>query len=89
MTTITAPLARTRRLVDVAVLTGRNLTRIAREPLRLSDVVIQPVVFTLLFVYILGSAVSGARSAARHGSPAVPAQFGDGASEHVLDQVPF
>jgi ABC-2 type transport system permease protein len=62
MTTITAPPARTRRLVDVAVLTGRNLTHIAREPLRLSDVVIQPVVFTLLFVYILGSAVSGAGS---------------------------
>src|ERR1019366_1935402 len=62
MPTIPAPPARTRRLVDVAVLTGRNLTHIAREPLRLSDVVIQPVVFTLLFVYILGSAVSGAGS---------------------------
>jgi ABC-2 type transport system permease protein len=49
-------------LADVAVLTGRNLTHIAREPLRLSDVLIQPVVFTLLFVYVLGSAVAGAGS---------------------------
>jgi ABC-2 type transport system permease protein len=49
-------------VTDVAVLTGRNLTHIAREPLRLSDVVIQPVVFTLLFVYVFGSAVAGAGS---------------------------
>jgi ABC-2 type transport system permease protein len=50
--------ARSHRLRDVAVLTGRNLTYIAREPLRLSDVTIQPVVFTLLFIYIFGSGVS-------------------------------
>ncbi len=52
--------ARTRshRLRDVAVLIGRNLIHIAREPLRLSDVTIQPVVFTLLFIYIFGSGVS-------------------------------
>jgi ABC-2 type transport system permease protein len=49
-------------LADVAVLAGRNLTHIAREPLRLSDVTIQPVVFTLLFVYVFGSAVAGAGS---------------------------
>jgi ABC-2 type transport system permease protein len=42
---------------DVAVLTGRNLTHIAREPLRLSDVTIQPVLFTLLFVYVFGAGV--------------------------------
>lgn len=53
---------RTRHLIDVAVLTGRNLAHIAREPLRLSDVTIQPVVFTLLFVDVLGSAVAGAGS---------------------------
>lgn len=40
---------------DVAVMTGRNLVHIAREPLRLSDVTIQPVLFTLLFIYVLGS----------------------------------
>jgi ABC-2 type transport system permease protein len=49
------PLAR--RIRTVAVLTGRNLIHIAREPLQLSDVTIQPVLFTLLFVYVFGSGV--------------------------------
>jgi ABC-2 type transport system permease protein len=53
------PALRTRPLSDVFVLTARNLAHIAREPLRLSNVVIQPVVFTLLFIYVLGSAVGG------------------------------
>jgi ABC transporter DrrB family efflux protein len=43
---------------DVVVLTRRNLIHIAREPLQLSDVLIQPVMFTLLFVYVLGSGIS-------------------------------
>jgi ABC-2 type transport system permease protein len=42
---------------DVAVLTARNIIHIAREPLRLSDAVIQPVLFTLLFVYVFGAGV--------------------------------
>jgi ABC-2 type transport system permease protein len=46
-----------RRARDVAVLTGRNLVHIAREPMQLSDVTIQPVLFTLLFVYIFGAGV--------------------------------
>ncbi len=59
----TTPGLRSRHaLTDVAVLAGRNLAHIAREPLRLSDVTIQPVVFTLLFVYVFGSAVAGAGS---------------------------
>jgi ABC-2 type transport system permease protein len=49
------PLARRAR--DVLVLTGRNLVHIAREPMQLSDVTIQPVLFTLLFVYIFGAGV--------------------------------
>ncbi|HEY1687529.1 MAG TPA: ABC transporter permease [Solirubrobacteraceae bacterium] len=53
--TLEGPAARMR---DVAVLTWRNLAHIAREPLRLSDVTIQPVLFTLLFVYVLGSGVA-------------------------------
>jgi ABC-2 type transport system permease protein len=66
VTTLAPPLpvtrsARPRRLKgrfrDVAVLTGRNLVHIAREPLQLSDVTIQPVLFTLLFVYVFGSGV--------------------------------
>ena len=47
----------TRRIGDVVVLTGRNLVHIAREPLQLSDVTVQPVMFTLLFVYVFGSGV--------------------------------
>jgi ABC transporter DrrB family efflux protein len=50
--------ARHRRLSDVLVLTGRNFVHIAREPLRLSDVTIQPVLFTLLFVYVFGAGVA-------------------------------
>jgi ABC-2 type transport system permease protein len=46
-----------RRLTDVVVLTGRNLAHIAREPMQLSDVTVQPVLFTLLFVYVFGSGV--------------------------------
>jgi ABC-2 type transport system permease protein len=49
---------RLRRFNDVAVLTGRNLVHIAREPLQLSDVTIQPVLFTLLFVYVFGAGVT-------------------------------
>jgi ABC-2 type transport system permease protein len=47
----------TQRLRDVAVLTERNLMHIKREPLQLSDVTVQPVLFTLLFVYVFGSGV--------------------------------
>ncbi len=46
-----------RRFCDVLVLTGRNLVHIAREPLQLSDVTVQPVLFTLLFVYVFGAGV--------------------------------
>jgi ABC transporter DrrB family efflux protein len=46
-----------RQLSNVGVLTGRNLVHIAREPLQLSDVTIQPVLFTALFVYVFGSGV--------------------------------
>lgn len=59
-TRVAAPrLGGTSRLVrclrDVAVLTGRNLVHIAREPAQLSDVTIQPVLFTALFVYVFGA----------------------------------
>ncbi|HTW09670.1 MAG TPA: ABC transporter permease [Acidimicrobiales bacterium] len=42
-------------LKDVWVMTRRNLIHIAREPMQLSDVTVQPVLFTVLFVYIFGS----------------------------------
>ena len=47
-----------RRLRDVWVMTRRNLVHIAREPMQLSDVTVQPVLFTVLFVYIFGSGMS-------------------------------
>jgi ABC-2 type transport system permease protein len=56
-TRVARPPGLVRRLCDVAVLTGRNLVHIAREPLQLSDVTIQPVLFTLLFVYVFGAGV--------------------------------
>jgi ABC-2 type transport system permease protein len=66
-TTTPAPIAPTavpsrsfglmQQIREVAVLTGRNFVHIAREPLQLSDVTIQPVLFTLLFVYVLGAGV--------------------------------
>jgi ABC-2 type transport system permease protein len=42
---------------DVVVHTRRNLVHIRREPLQLSDVTVQPVLFTLLFIYIFGSGI--------------------------------
>jgi ABC-2 type transport system permease protein len=45
------------RVNDVIVLTRRNLVHIAREPVQLSDVTVQPILFTLLFVYVFGSGV--------------------------------
>ena len=46
------------RMRDVAALTTRNLKHIKREPLQLSDVTVQPILFTLLFVYVFGSGVT-------------------------------
>jgi ABC-2 type transport system permease protein len=49
--------ALTGRLADVWAMTRRNLVHISREPMQLSDVTIQPVLFTVLFVYIFGGAI--------------------------------
>jgi ABC-2 type transport system permease protein len=46
------------RLRDVWVMTRRNLVHIVREPMQLSDVTVQPVLFTVLFVYVFGSGMS-------------------------------
>jgi len=49
---------RTREWVgDVWSLTTRNLWHVRREPAQLSDATIQPVLFTILFVYIFGAAM--------------------------------
>ncbi len=42
---------------NVVVLTRRNLVHIQREPAQLSDVTVQPVLFTLLFVYVFGAGI--------------------------------
>lgn len=46
-----------RRLRDVWSMTRRNLVHISREPMQLSDVTLQPVLFTVLFVYIFGGGI--------------------------------
>jgi ABC-2 type transport system permease protein len=46
------------RVRDVVVMTRRNLVHIAREPMQLSDVTVQPVLFTVLFVYVFGSGMT-------------------------------
>lgn len=56
-----AEMARThgplRKVSDIAVLSIRNLVHISREPFQLSDVTIQPVLFTLMFIYVFGAGV--------------------------------
>lgn len=43
---------------ETRLLVGRSLRTIRHVPERLSDVTIQPVIFTLLFVYVFGSAIT-------------------------------
>jgi ABC-2 type transport system permease protein len=45
------------RVRNVWGMTRRNLVHISREPMQLSDVTLQPVLFTVLFVYILGGGI--------------------------------
>src|ERR1700742_5204476 len=42
---------------ETGLLVGRGLRTIPRVPERLSDVTIQPIMFTLLFLYVFGSAI--------------------------------
>jgi ABC-2 type transport system permease protein len=43
---------------DALVITRRGIQRIRHEPMQLSDVTFQPVIFVLLFAYVFGSAIS-------------------------------
>jgi ABC-2 type transport system permease protein len=52
------PGAATRYVRETLLLVGRQLRTIPRVPERLSDVTIQPIIFTLLFLYVFGSAIS-------------------------------
>jgi ABC transporter DrrB family efflux protein len=44
-------------LRDARVLTRRNLVHVRREPAQLSDVTVQPILFTLLFTELFGAAI--------------------------------
>jgi ABC-2 type transport system permease protein len=55
--TATAPAGPARRAHDVWAMTRRNLVHISREPAQLSDVTVQPLLFTALFVYIFGGGI--------------------------------
>jgi ABC-2 type transport system permease protein len=46
-----------RALREIRVLVRRNLLHIAREPMQLSDVTIQPILFTMLFIFVFGSGI--------------------------------
>jgi ABC-2 type transport system permease protein len=47
----------TKAIHDVWAMTRRNLVHISREPTQLSDVTVQPILFTALFVYIFGGGI--------------------------------
>lgn len=44
-------------LTDVWAMTRRNLVHISREPMQLSDVTLQPILFTGLFIFIFSGAI--------------------------------
>jgi ABC transporter DrrB family efflux protein len=47
----------TQRLREIQVLIRRNLIHILREPMQLSDVTLQPILFTFLFIFVFGSGI--------------------------------
>ncbi len=53
----TRPSRFSRFMRETALLVGRSLRAVPRVPERLSDVTIQPIIFTLLFLYVFGSAI--------------------------------
>jgi len=52
-----APGALAEPIRNIWSMTRRNLVHISREPMQLSDVTIQPVLFTVLFIYIFGGGI--------------------------------
>ncbi len=51
----------TGNLRHIGALTRRNLMRIKADPESMFDAVLMPVIFTLLFVYVFGGAISGSQ----------------------------
>lgn len=43
------------------ILAGRTIVKIRRNPEQLIDVTLQPIIFTVLFVYLFGGAISGSQ----------------------------
>jgi hypothetical protein len=56
-------------ITDTAVVTGRNLHHLIRQPDLLVFSTIQPVIFVLLFVYVFGGAIGGSLP---HGITSLP-----------------
>ncbi|MFB6891844.1 ABC transporter permease [Kitasatospora sp. NPDC056327] len=50
-------------LRHVGALTRRNLMRIKADPESMFDAILMPVIFTVLFVYVFGGAISGGQDA--------------------------
>ncbi|MBP0454762.1 MULTISPECIES: ABC transporter permease [unclassified Kitasatospora] len=50
-------------LRHIGALTRRNLMRIKADPESMFDAVLMPVIFTVLFVYVFGGAISGGQDA--------------------------
>jgi ABC-2 type transport system permease protein len=63
-----APAGPRRTLTDTIVLARRNMIKTLREPESLLDVTVIPIVFVLLFAYVIGPAVSLAGSGAGSGA---------------------
>ena len=55
-----------RQLRHALVLAKRNMIKIMRAPEQLLDVTLQPVIFLLLFYYVLGGALGGGVGFSRH-----------------------
>jgi len=47
----------TQKVREILVLVRRNLIHILREPMQLSDVTLQPILFTFLFIFVFGSGI--------------------------------
>jgi ABC transporter DrrB family efflux protein len=47
-----------RTLLETRLLAGRSLRHIPRIPEKLADVTVQPIIFTAMFAYVFGSAIS-------------------------------
>lgn len=74
-----SPLARLAWAVrNVEVLTRRSLARVKREPELLSQVTIQPIMFTLLFAYVFGSAIHLGGAGGSYHEYLVGGMFGTG-----------